>query len=191
VPTDKVLPDPETSANTLWNIVLASEIAATTSSGAQVLSDLGLSMTFDTENPLVLDYLRHKELRVKTIPGELYKELRAELLAGNAAGEPIERISERVSSVYEDVKGYRARRIAQTEIVGAYNVGNIAGMDIAGVAQKEWVATLDDRVRDTHADVHGEQVGIGEEFSNGLQFPGDPLGEAGEVINCRCTVVAV
>jgi hypothetical protein len=40
-------------------------------------------------------------------------------------------------------------------------------------------------------DVDGQKVGINEMFIVGgenLEFPGDPFGSPGNVINCRCTL---
>jgi uncharacterized protein with gpF-like domain len=50
---------------------------------------------------------------------------------------------------------------------------------------KEWLSAGDAQVRETHA-IDGEVIGFDESFSNGLEYPGDPAGDAGEVINCRC-----
>ena len=52
---------------------------------------------------------------------------------------------------------------------------------------KQWDAAMDKRTRDSHARVDGEIRELDEKFSNGLRFPGDPLGSAAEVVNCRCT----
>jgi uncharacterized protein with HEPN domain len=60
-------------------------------------------------------------------------------------------------------------------------------MVAAGVEQKQWISTLDNRVRDSHALMYGEVARVDMPFSNGLQHPGGE-GPAGEVINCRCTV---
>ncbi len=35
----------------------------------------------------------------------------------------------------------------------------------------------------------GEIRELDDRFSNGLKFPGDPDGDAGEVINCRCALL--
>ena len=53
------------------------------------------------------------------------------------------------------------------------------------------MATLDDKVRDSHQRMHGQVVDAGDTFPNGLLHPGDPNGRASEVVNCRCHVVAV
>jgi uncharacterized protein with gpF-like domain len=55
--------------------------------------------------------------------------------------------------------------------------------------QKGWLATNDDRTRDSHAELNGVFVDIDDEFDNGLEYPGDPNGDPSEVYNCRCTLV--
>jgi len=90
--------------------------------------------------------------------------------------------------------GYnKAVRIARTE---GHRIQNQAKMDAMDDATergadlvKQWDATLDGKTRDSHAAVDGEFREKDEEFSNGLQFPGDPHGAAGEVINCRCALL--
>lgn len=86
----------------------------------------------------------------------------------------------------------RAMRIARTE---GHRVQCEADMDSAEAAKdagvdvvKVWNATLDDKTRESHQEVDGEWRELDEPFSNGLMYPGDPAGDAEEVINCRCTV---
>jgi hypothetical protein len=58
---------------------------------------------------------------------------------------------------------------------------------------KEWVAILDDKTREDHADADGQIVGMEEDFTVGgdeLAHPGDASRTTlDNVINCRCTVV--
>lgn len=87
----------------------------------------------------------------------------------------------------------RAERIARTETTGAFNAGAEAAYMEEGAGAKIWVATADDRTRDTHLSAHGQCVPVGGVFAVGsgtLTYPGDPSGPAEEVINCRCTTVA-
>lgn len=54
---------------------------------------------------------------------------------------------------------------------------------------KIWKTAGDNRVRDSHAAIDGEEVGIDALFSNGLKRPKDPNGRPEEVYNCRCTIL--
>jgi uncharacterized protein with gpF-like domain len=88
----------------------------------------------------------------------------------------------------------RAYRIARTELGMAMNTGHDIGARQAAeefdlVLEKGWASARDDRVRASHALLHGEFVPIDEAFSNGLMYPGDPDGPAEEVVNCRCVLV--
>ncbi len=86
----------------------------------------------------------------------------------------------------------RARTIARTEVVGATNEGTFEGYKASEIVEKiQWITAGDEKVRGTHAAVDGEIVKLGERFSNGLLYPGDPGGDAADVINCRCQTIAV
>lgn len=86
----------------------------------------------------------------------------------------------------------RAERIARTETTGAYNAGGRDAAATEGAKAKRWVATSDDRTRDTHLFASGQCVALNEPFEVGiaeLEMPADPSGAPEETINCRCTVV--
>lgn len=84
-------------------------------------------------------------------------------------------------------------------MTSAQNAGREDSMKEAvelGVKMKrEWVATLDDRTRHTHRDLHGVRVDVNEpwvtEYGDEIMYPGDPSADAGEVYNCRCTMRSV
>lgn len=58
--------------------------------------------------------------------------------------------------------------------------------------RRVWRTAMDGRVRDTHAEMEGQEVGLDEPFlsPSGAQimYPGDPDAPADETINCRCVV---
>lgn len=56
--------------------------------------------------------------------------------------------------------------------------------------QKIWIATLDNRTRDTHIEYDGiEPVELDYEYNTGLKKPRDPdCGIMAEVCNCRCRI---
>ena|GEM_PF-293903 len=62
-----------------------------------------------------------------------------------------------------------------------------AGQQLApGKAVKTWVVTSKNP-RATHSAMNGQTVPVGEKFSNGADWPGDPALGADEVSGCECT----
>lgn len=91
---------------------------------------------------------------------------------------------------------YRTEMIARTVSMQAYNAGSTALYEDSGVEEQEWVATNDDRTRETHAAANGQVVRVGEPFDVGgsqMLYPGDDsLGaDVAEIVNCRCTTVPI
>lgn len=112
---------------------------------------------------------------------------------GVLQGESMDRVARRVRSV-ADMDYRAAMRTARTAMTSAQNAGRVdayrraQGMGVR--VRKQWLATLDQRTRHSHRRLDGEVVGMDEEFSNGLKYPGDPeSGRGSEVYNCRCTLV--
>jgi HK97 family phage portal protein len=99
----------------------------------------------------------------------------------------------------------RALTIARTEALTAKSLGQQAAMKDAEKVTGEtfykmWLNAGDDRVRGNpgglypnakhdHWTLQGEVIKSNEKFKNGLMFPRDPSGDAGDVINCRCSLI--
>jgi hypothetical protein len=87
---------------------------------------------------------------------------------------------------------WRALRIARTEVMTASNRGALLGGKEAGATVKYWIATYDNRTRDTHKVMESQNPkGIDEMFLVGgyeASGPGDERLPAEEVINCRCAI---
>jgi len=101
----------------------------------------------------------------------------------------------RITGRYADgLLALRGETIARTETMAALNQPGIeamqqaidAGAVKAETVTKTWHTARDPRVRDSHAAIDRQVVGINGVFSNGLSYPGDPAGGAAEVANCRC-----
>ena len=86
-----------------------------------------------------------------------------------------------------------ATRSARTALTGAENAGRIdsykRAKDMGIGVKKQWLATLDDRTRGSHREIDLEVVEVDDNFSNGCEYPGDPIGTPAEVYNCRCTLI--
>lgn len=108
-------------------------------------------------------------------------------------GESIDELSKRIARDTCISAGRSSLLYARTAMTGAQNAGRVERMKEAeemGIkVQKQWMSTLDSRTRDSHKGMDGEIVDVDEEFSNGLEYPGDPSGDPSEVYNCRCTLV--
>lgn len=96
----------------------------------------------------------------------------------------------------ERLPPWRSEAIARTSTMQAYNAGSTEIYRQNSVKAREWLATLDDRARDSHVEANGQVVDIDAPFAVGgyeLMFPGDTsLGaDLGEIVNCRCTVIPV
>lgn len=129
----------------------------------------------------------------------LKKNITAQVSRGVATGmsyaQVARQISNKMTGAYKNAGGSMAyaMRIARTE---GHRIQCTAAMDAMVAAKdkgadvlKQWDATLDDVTRESHRHVDGEIRELDEEFSNHLQFAGDPAGGAAEVINCRCAVL--
>ncbi len=116
-----------------------------------------------------------------------------QITKGVLLGESIENIADRVQKVTGSNLA-DATRTARTCTTAAENAGRVASYrraeDMGIKLEQEWLATLDGRTRHSHRLLDGERVKVGEAFSNGCRYPGDPDAPAGEIMNCRCTLVA-
>ena len=97
----------------------------------------------------------------------------------------------------------RMRTFARTGMTGAHNAGRIDALHRAedkGIkVLKKWLATNDERTRDSHADLDGQIREIDEPFTTTnrdgttaeINYPGDPTADAEQVYNCRCTMIYI
>jgi len=163
--------------------------------GQQAIDDIGIEGRFDLLDPRVIHFLDTEAAQyVKGINQTTRRRLQDTLIEGVKNGESIPKLMDRVSSVFTEAKTWRAEAIARTETVRASNFGGYEGMKQVGIEMKEWLATRDERVRDSHLETDGQIVPIDEPFILGsgaeAMYPGDS-GEPEEDINCRCTVAPV
>ena len=123
------------------------------------------------------------------------KQIRAAIQSGILRGESIGEIANDLRRRIPDMGRKSAIRAARTAMTSAQNGGRQDSYEAAkkmGIkTKKRWIATLDGRTRDSHRKLHGKTVDVDEKFPNGLMFPGAPRGDAKELYQCRCNMVAV
>jgi hypothetical protein len=149
--------------------------------------------------PETADFLDVATNRLVAVSDTLWEIARKELADGIRAGEGVEELAARL----QEAGGFgiaRARMIARTEVAGAANAASLAQalrLD-DGSLSKEWLATTDgggevcdERTRPAHCAAHEQIQPLGEPFQVGdtwLMYPGQPIGPADTVINCRCSI---
>ena len=109
---------------------------------------------------------------------------------GILQGESIPRIVKRTESIF-GANLSAAVRAARTACTCAENAGRMDSYERAtelGIEMvQEWVATMDSSTRETHRELDGQQVEVGEPWmtENGpIEYPGDPAADPAETYNC-------
>ncbi len=126
----------------------------------------------------------------------------SQVTQGILQGESIKHLADRLQTNIPEMNRNSAIRAARTAVTGAQNAGRYnsyrAAKNMGIDLQAQWVATLDNRTRHTHAILDGQVREIDEPFEvdgEKIMFPGCPsVGDrkvVGSLIyNCRCTLIA-
>lgn len=122
----------------------------------------------------------------------LKRKITAQISRGVATGMSYSQMAQQLAG-YTKTGYNNAVRITRTE---GHRIQQKSTMDACYAARergadvvKQWDATMDANTRESHQMVDGEIRELDEKFSNGLMYPGDPSGNAAEVINCRCILL--
>ena len=132
-----------------------------------------------------------KELALRVI-----QDLLAQGIEEGLSAQEIGRLLERNVPQRMRKYNFRGGMIARTEVLGAYNLGEMEQVkDLDVTIKKYWMARLDGRERPAHGDAYlnyrDAPIDKFEDFIVGGQFmnrPGDPNGGAANVVNCRCVL---
>lgn len=172
-------------------------IAALVTAGQDELDGLGVDETFDSDgdeaDSLIQDILDEFAQKVNDTTyselGAVFEQIEAD---GLSLAQQIERLNEYFAGRKDELS---LERISRTTMTGINGAGDVSAWAQSGVVtEREWLATLDNRVRDDHKDAHGQRVSLADPFDVGgefLAFPGDPQASPEQIVNCRCTQVAV
>jgi hypothetical protein len=153
-------------------------------------------------DPWVSGYLNEAGNRMSNTPDEVYGLIVAEVERGITEGRSLDRVQADIRTILT-ASGTpywrnRAMTVARTETIGAVNAGVFRGAELEAEQRgdvapfKVWISTDDARTRPTHTAADKQRTLLREPFRVGgalLLFPGDPRGPAGEVINCRCSLL--
>lgn len=125
------------------------------------------------------------------------QQIQSVMLQGILQGESIPDIAKRLRNEVSDSNRKASIRNARTMVTTAQNAGRYDAFKRAegkGIHMKKtWVATLDSRTRHWHRVLDGQTIGNDEYFVTEygeLLYPGDRHGDAADLYNCRCTMIA-
>lgn len=151
------------------------EFEAALAAAGQDIIDLIEGGNFDLTLPNVQaaigDRLRFSTSKIVRTTDKMIKEvLRQALIDRISIEETADILNEKVFNFSENV---RSRIIARTETFYASNLGNFQAMQQGGFANKVWITSRDERVRDTHREMENVVVPVDANFvlPDGKEMP--------------------
>jgi hypothetical protein len=170
--------------------------------GTMLMSQLNADLTFNLQEPAVIDFLKvHAAENVSLINETTRELLKAQLVEAYENNEGIKEVLTRIDKVFQgDVSIWRANRIAKTELGVLVNNGRYQAAKQSGVAKKKrWVSALLPTTREraggeNHVNMHGTVVDFDQPFEapkrrggfDKMQHPGDTTAHPENIVNCFC-----
>lgn len=157
-----------------------------------VEEETGVSLGYDLQaSEEWAKFMEDKWSKIVTIPENWHAYLRGVVARGIKAGKTMAEISLDLENRFRQGHPYWSMRISRTEVMDTLNASRFKTMKGVGVPYHGWSTAKDDAVRDSHQELEGKVVKVGEKFKAGLRYPHDPKGSAKEVIQCRCSTFPV
>lgn len=184
---------------------LAQQIRARTEPARQALIETTMTpalreagLSFDVTNPLTQKALASTGKHIQGISDTTRSNVMQVVKSAWENGLSIDHTAKMIALTMQADALARARTIARTELIGAINGGSLAATQLVSSAtgsayEKSWLTApgAPHPRHELYEGLDGQTVALDEKFDVGgsaLSYPGDPDGDAGEVINCRCSM---
>jgi len=135
-------------------------------------------------------------IHVSGISQSVADDIRDIVMQGVRQGLSNQTIASRLYKQIPEFSRGRAARIARTETHTAAMTAMYESVKFRAVPvkTKTWWTANDERVRESHADLHGVTIPFADAFdaaTGSMLFPGDDSLGAGaaDIVNCRCTLL--
>lgn len=150
---------------------------------------------------LARDFITASRNRLIRVPDSVYSQVTRAVFTADKEGDSTDELADRIDQILaasgSDRWTNRATAIARTEATAAYNAGTFDGFlglaaQLGGRWEKGWLAVDDIRTRPTHVEADLQRRPLILPFSVGGwpgMYPGAPELPAGEVVNCRCSML--
>jgi hypothetical protein len=169
------------------------------------LRNLGIEVIKEELSDHVLEMIREhsfvaSDFTMDRLEGDVMKVLAKSYEEGIG----IKETAERLTSEFDDMKTHQLNTISRTKTISFQNERQFISKQQNNISYHQWWTGQDERVRGNpaglypdskadHWELHGQIVKVGDDFANGLKYPGDRTGgqaTISEWINCRCRSVA-
>jgi HK97 family phage portal protein len=170
---------------TAWNTDLATILHSLSTGiakalGTKVASDLG--GTYDGTS--IVDYLKtNSESTAKQINDTTAKQIEAAFAANSESIDGVDPEAV-VDGLFDGELAARSDQISETQVAVIGGLAGLVAARLSDAKTKTWITGPNPRP--SHAEMDGEEVALGELFSNGMDGPGDFNGGADEVAGCNC-----
>lgn len=161
--------------------------------------DLFNGGTLFESRPFVRNWIADRENRLAAVPNEVYGLVAQIIDSATTNGASIPDVQDQIEQLFSDTGVQRwknrARTVARTEVVGAYDGGMhdafamVVEQDPDTAYVHRWLATEDQRTRPDHREADQQVQPWGMPFTVGghqMMHPHAAGAPAHEVINCRC-----
>ena len=187
----------------LTNIVTPFTRATILIGGARALEAMEVTREFDSTDPGILNAMGKRNMAIRGINRTTQKQVREAISTGLEAGEAGSAIRKRINGVYDFASLTRAKNIARTETIWAFNEGAVQGYRQSGVViGKEWLTAEDERVCEWCGPMDGKVElldndfwKMGDEFEGRdggvLRFQTENIGHAPLHPQCRCSIAPI
>ena len=122
--------------------------------------------------------------KIVNVNHTIHNQIKLAVWENTKEGGSINDLSKEIKNIF-NMTTTRSKVIARTESSGIINTSTNERYKDLGVTHYVWTGGQ----RPAHSAVNGSKVRAGEEFANGLKFPGDQTGSGStpeNLINCRC-----
>lgn len=160
----------------LFDDLLPLNLAAARAWAKRIAKQTGVNVSESWMLPWIR---RHSEVQAANINREIRDQLDV------ALNQPEQ--TEAVKKVFDQAITTKSVLQAGVAVLAIASFGTHEGARAGGMKLKTWVTNSADP-RSEHQLLNGETVEVDEPFSNGMMWPGDPIGGAKNNSNCQCTV---
>lgn len=151
--------------------------------GKQALSQVGVNIGFDLSNPRAKDWLEKNALEHATSINDTVKDqVKQRIVSGVEQGLSANDLADSISEFFDKQGGWRALRMARTEVIGGYSGGSLEGYKQSEVVKmKRWLTAggVDDVCGDNEAQ---GVLRLEDAFASGDDAP--PAHP-----NCKCVLI--